>query len=92
MENIIKIVKSFEESTLLIKVIRKTIKSETKEQKGRFLPMLIGTLAASLLGSRLTERGVIRASDDTIRADDGIIRAGEDTIRAGQDFYCLLIL
>ena len=92
MENIIKIVKSFEESTLLIKVIRKTIKSETKEQKGRFLPMLIGTLAASLLGSRLTEKGVIRASDDTIRADDGIIRAGEDTIRAGQDFYCLLIL
>ena len=92
MENIIKIVKSFEESTLLIKVIRKTIKSETKEQKGRFLPMLIGTLAASLLGSGLTEKGVIRASDDTIRADDGIIRAGEDTVRAGQDFYCLLIL
>ena len=38
----------------------------------------------------LTEKGVIRASDDTIRADEGIVRAGEDTTRAGQDFYCLL--
>ena len=92
MENIIKIVKSFEESRLLIKVIRKTIKSETKEQKGRFISLLLGTLVASLLGSALIEKGIIRASDDTIRADEGIIRAGEDTIRAGQDFYCLLIL
>ena len=92
MENIIKIVKSFEESRLLIKVIRKTIKSETKEQKGRFISLLLGTLVASLLGSALIEKGIIRASDDTIRADEGIIRAGEDTIRVGQDFYCLLIL
>ena len=31
-----KIVKSFEESRLLTKEIRETIKNEVKEQKGRF--------------------------------------------------------
>ena len=41
-------------------------------QKGVFIPMLLGTLAASLLGSRLTGKG--------------IIGAGEDTIRTSQDF------
>ena len=72
MEDIIKIVKSLEESGLLIKGISERIKNETKEQKGEFLPMLLGTLAAGLLGSALTGKGVIRA--------------GEGTIRAGQDF------
>ena len=51
MQNIMKILKSLEESGLLVKGISETIKNETKEQKGRFLPMLLGTLAASLLGS-----------------------------------------
>ena len=50
-----KIVKS------LPKRISGTINNEVKEQKGRFLPMLLGTLAASLLGSALTGRVVIRA-------------------------------
>ena len=48
MEDIMKIVKSIEESGLLIKAISETIKNETKEQKGGFLPMLFGTLAASI--------------------------------------------
>ena len=39
MENIMKIVKSLEESGLLIKGITETIKIEAKEQKGRFLSM-----------------------------------------------------
>ena len=68
MEDIIKIVKSFEESELLIKGISETIKNETKEQKGEFIPILLGTLAASMLGSTLTGRGVIRAGKGTIRA------------------------
>ena len=54
MEYIMKKNKSVEESGLLIKGISKTIKNEAKEQKGEFLPMLIGTLAASMLGSALT--------------------------------------
>ena len=48
MEDIIKIVKSLEESGLLIKGISETIKNEAKGQKGGFLSMLLGTLAASM--------------------------------------------
>ena len=51
MEDIMKILKSLEESQLLIQEISETIKNETKEQKGRFLPMLLRTLAASVLGN-----------------------------------------
>ena len=51
IEDILKILKSLEESQLLIQRISETIKNETKEQKGRFLSMLLGTLAASVLGN-----------------------------------------
>ena len=67
MKDIMKIVKLLEGSGLLIKGMYETIKNETKEQKGRFLPLLLGTLAASLLGSVLTGRGVIRAGEGVIR-------------------------
>ena len=70
MEYIMKIVKSIEQPRLLIKRISETIKNEAKEQKGGFLPMLLGTLAASMLGSALTGRGVIRAREGTIRAGE----------------------
>ena len=70
MEDIMKIVKSFEESGLLIKGIRETIINKAKEQQVRFLSMLLGTLAASILGNALAGRGVIRANEDTIRADE----------------------
>ena len=39
MEDIMKIVKSLEESGLLTKGICETNKNEAKEQKGKFLPM-----------------------------------------------------
>ena len=78
MENIMKIVKSLEESGLLIKRVSETIK-RTKEQEGGFISMLLGTLAASLLGSMLAGKGVIRSGE-------GVIIAGERVIRAGQDF------
>ena len=78
MNDIMKIVKSLKESSLLIKSISKTIKNEAKEQKGEFLSMLLGTLGASLLGNQLTSKNTIRA--------------GEDTTRAGQGFECCLIL
>ena len=66
-----KIVKSLEESGLLIKEITETIKNETKEQKGGFILMLLGTLAASILGNALTGKGVIRV-------DEGVIRVGQN--------------
>ena len=49
MEDILKTVKSLKKSGLLVKRISETIKNEIKEQKGGFLPMLLGTLAAILL-------------------------------------------
>ena len=70
MENAMKIVKSLEESGLLIKGFSETIKNEAKKQKGGFLSMLLGKLAASILGSALTGREVIRAGEGTIRADE----------------------
>ena len=68
MEDVIEIVTSLEESELLIKGISETNRNETKEQKGGLLSMLLGTLAASMLGSALTGRGVIRAGEGTIKA------------------------
>ena len=61
MEDKIKIAKLLEESGLLVKEISETSKNETKEQKGGFLPLLLGTLGASLLGSALAGKEVIRA-------------------------------
>ena len=48
ISNVMKIVKSLKESGLLIKGVSETIKNEAKQQKGRFLSMLLGTLGASL--------------------------------------------
>ena len=64
MGDIMKIVKSLEESGLLVKGISETIRNETKERKRGFLPKLLGTLAAILLGTALTGKGVIRAGDN----------------------------
>ena len=54
INDIMKIVQVLEDSGILLKGVTKTIKNETKEQKGGFLAMLLGTLGASLLGSSLT--------------------------------------
>ena len=70
MNYIMKIVKSLEESGLLIRGISKTIKHEAKEQKGGFLGMLLGTLGDSLLGNLLTGKGTIRAGEGTIRTGE----------------------
>ena len=52
MEYIIKTVKSLE-SELLLRGTMKQLKIKQKQQKVGFLPMLLGTLAASILGSVL---------------------------------------
>ena len=70
MNDIMKIVKSLEESGLLIRSVSETIKNEIKEQKGGLLSMLLGTWAARMLGSALTVRGVIRAGEGTTRAGE----------------------
>ena len=57
MEDLIKIVKSLEDSGLLLKII-KSVQNEIKEQKGGFLSMLLGTLGASLLGNLLSRKGI----------------------------------
>ena len=78
IEGIIKIVKSLENSGLLLEGVIETVQNEVKEQKGRFLTMLLGTLGAKLLGNLLTGRGIYRAvkGKGINRADEGIVRAG----------------
>ena len=71
IQDLLKIVKSLEDSSILLDGITETAKNEVKEQKGGFLSMLLGTLGASLLGNMLAGRGVIRAGEGTIRADYG---------------------
>ena len=73
MDDILKIVKSLENSGVLLKGLSETIQHEAKEQRGGFLSMLLGTLGASLLGDILS-KGL---------SGKGVIRAGEGTIRAG---------
>ena len=68
MDDILKIVKSLEDSGLLLKGVSETIQHEAKEQREGFLSMLLGTLGASLLGDILSGKGVIKAGEGTIRA------------------------
>ena len=64
-----KIVKSLEESSLLIKDVNKTVKNEAKEQKGGLLRMWLGgTLGASLLRNLIVGKSTIIASEVTVRA------------------------
>ena len=67
-----KIAQSLEKSDLMKQGFSEIIKNETKEQKGRFLSMLLGALSASLL--------------ENLSAGKGVMRASEGAIRAGQDF------
>ena len=71
MDDILKIVKSLENSGLLLIEVSETIQHEAKEQRGGFLSMLLGTLGASLLGDILSGKGVIRAGEGTIRVGYG---------------------
>ena len=61
MNEIMKIVQALEDSKILLKGVTETIKNETKEQEGRFLSMLFGTLGAILLGNLLAGKGIVRA-------------------------------
>ena len=78
IKHIIKIVKSLEDSGLLLERVTERLKNEFKKQKGGFLSMLLGTLGASLLGNFLTGKWINRAGKGR-----AINRAGERIIWAG---------
>ena len=72
MNDIMKIIEALENSGVLLKGVSKTIENETKEQRGGFLSMLLGTLGASLLGNLLTGgKGIVRTADEIVRAGEG---------------------
>ena len=74
MKDIIKIVKSLEDSGLLLKGVSETIQNEIKEKKRRFLSMLFGTLGARLLGNMLAGKGINRTGEGFITAGYGTKR------------------
>ena len=72
MNDIMKIIKALENSGILLKGVTKTIENETREQRGGFLGMLLGTLGASFLGNLLTGgKGIMRVRDGIVRAGEG---------------------
>ena len=73
-KDIMKIVKSIKKSGLMWKGVSEIICNEAKEQKVLSIRMLLGTLAATLLGSMLPGKGVIWTCE------------GQGKIRAGQGF------
>ena len=75
MEDIMRIAKSLEDSGLLLKGVSATIQNKAKEQKGRFLSMLLGTLGASLLENVLADKEITRAGYNS-KGRKGIIRSG----------------
>ena len=77
VEDIIKIIKSLEDSGLLLKGVTETVQNEVKEQKEDF-SMLLDTLGASLLGNISAGKGINRAGEGAIatRQGRGIVRAG----------------
>ena len=75
LNDIMQIIQALEDSGILLKDVTRSVATQTKEQKGGFLSMLLGTLGASLLGNLLSGKGMLRAGE-------GILRAGEGTTRA----------
>ena len=57
LKDIIKIIKSLEDSGLLLKGVTEAVQNVVREQKGWFFSMISGTLGASLLGNILAGKG-----------------------------------
>ena len=83
-DDIMQIIQALEDSNILLKGVTKSIATQTREQKGGFLSMLLGTLGVSLLGHLLSEKGVMRGGEGGVRAGEGVIRAGERLVRGGE--------
>ena len=71
MNEIRKNVQALGDSNISLKGVTKTIKNETKEQKGEFLSILLGTSGASLLDDLLTKTS---SGKGTVRAAEGILK------------------
>ena len=86
MGDLIEIVKSLEDSGLLLKGVTESVQNEVKEQKGGFLSMLLGILGASLLENILAGKGAIVTSQERginrTGKSRGINRAREGIVRA----------
>ena len=71
IKDIIRIIKSLEDSGLLLKEVSEKIQNEAKEQNGGLFSMLLGTLVASLLVNILASKGINSAGEEVIRAGYG---------------------
>ena len=71
MNDTINIVKSLEDSGLLLEGVSEAIQNEAKERKGAFLSMLLVTLGARLLGNILVVKGINRTREGFLRAGYG---------------------
>ena len=83
-----KIVQALEDSNILLKGVTQTIKNETKEQKGGFLRMLLGTLGVSLLGNILAGKGIRRAGSGRCSLNSSTLygnKNGKGIVRAGYE-------
>ena len=77
MNDIMKIVQAFKDSNTLLNGVTKTVKNVTKEQKGGFLSMFLGTIGASLLGNILAGKGILRAGSGN-KKGKGVVREKEN--------------
>ena len=73
MDDILEIVKSLEDSGVLLKGVSETVQKEAKEQRGGFLSMLLGILGFFLLDDLLTK---YLSGKAVIRAGEGVNRVG----------------
>ena len=80
MNDIIKFFEALENSGILLKGVTKTIENETKEQRGGFLSMLLGTLGASLLGNLLSGKGLAHAGEGIVRAGEGVKKPPKNSV------------
>ena len=71
---------------LFLKGVTETVQNEVKQQKGRFLSILLDTLGVSLLENLLTGKGIYRAGKGRLmnRTVDGALgtRQGRGILRA----------
>ena len=86
IEGITKIVKSLEDSGLLLEGVTETVQNEVKEQKGGFLSTLLGTLGSSLLGNILTGRIINRAGKGRRMNRAGYGRPSSSALHNKMDF------
>ena len=87
MKDVIEILRSLEDSGLLLKKVRETIQNEAREQKGGFISMFLDTLGANLFGNILAGKGVNGAGEGILRARYGNEKVRKTTTKDKMNFY-----